>query len=196
MSKKEDLTMQNLDNKIKEGFYYLTQYDTAGRFDDAVINALKEGTKEIDRDSLAELLAIVPNVSDTYNEALYNALMRGAVNDDNINDLIATWEALKDNDLEEALNILGADIYDILNSYDVSYGTPDDFEQWADDDLKANGINAQSLSWANNIYYDANYLVLYFNGEFRDYDSLTDILENETDINNVFEDALNDFLGD
>ena len=188
--------MQNLDNKIKEGFYYLTQYDTAGRFDDAVINALKEGTKEIDRDSLAELLAIVPNVSDTYNEALYNALMRGAVNDDNINDLIATWEALKDNDLEEALNILGADIYDILNSYDVSYGTPDDFEQWADDDLKANGINAQSLSWANNIYYDANYLVLYFNGEFRDYDSLTDILENETDINNVFEDALNDFLGD
>lgn len=60
-------------------------------FDDDIITHLKEQTKEIDADSLTELLTIVPHVADVYNGALYNALMRGAVNDDNIDDLITAW---------------------------------------------------------------------------------------------------------
>ena len=66
--------------------------------------------------------------------------------------------------------MLSVDLWDFLSENEIY--TPDTLEEFADEDLKSNGINARSLYWINEINYDAKYQQ--FNGYVNGFYNLDD----------------------
>lgn len=140
---------------IKE-IWYFTQYDNYYMSDKDIIdhiltNMIDNGTidlenNEIDPD-LENILSLAPSVSDEFNQIIYNKMMAGKTAD--FATLSEIWEKLSNDDLEGVCDYLDIDIYDL--DPDLTIGTPSDFEEWADEDLKANGINSNALRWYNDI---------------------------------------------
>lgn len=185
-------TLNTLKN-IDYGFYCLTQYDRCGMFDDDIIDALRENTASIlDKALLSEILDNAPNVNDNYNDILYELLMAGKINDNNIELLAEIWQALADGDMEQVLRLINLDLYDLASDYYI--GTPDDLYNLADDDLRANGADANALYWVNDIHYGSAYNALDCCNVIHAYDSLDDLIDDLVDFCDI-ENAITQALG-
>ncbi len=165
-----------------KNLWYFTQYESCCMADETVLsylveNAIKNGGIELAEEialdpDLEELLSLAPEVSDEYNEILYKKLMSSeAVS---YADLAEIWEKLAEGDLEGVCDFLNIDIYEL--DPDLVIGTPEGFEGWADEDLKANGIDANAIYWAKEIPA-SNYCTLDIYNIFSEYDSLSELIE-------------------
>lgn len=157
-------------------YYYLTQYDGCGMFDENIIKRLETNNKRVKSESIDKLLKIVPEVKDKYNQELYNIMMCKGLYSENIDIIIEAWEHLAKGEITEALEVLGVDYYQLLSNYDVTPFAADILEEIADEDLRTNGIEANALYWYNEI--DSRYIHV-FNGYgngFDYYDDMDDLL--------------------
>ena len=62
-------------------YFYLTQYDECGMFNEDIMEILEKNNQEAEGESLEQLLEIIPEVADRYNQELYNVMMSGSLND-------------------------------------------------------------------------------------------------------------------
>ena len=134
---------------LKKSLYYISQYANDMSIEQFV-NRIDWMIKEydLDPDLFIEIADLMPSISDTINQKLFEKMM----------------EATSDADLQIIIDILTAidneDIYELdrLTNYgldrmmsecqiqDESY-----FTEIADMDLKENGLDASCLSWVNDI---------------------------------------------
>ena len=76
---------------MEKYFYYLTQYDEFGMSNEDIMEILEKNNQGADRESLNQLLKIVPEVADRYNKELYEIMMSKGLDNDNI-DIILELE--------------------------------------------------------------------------------------------------------
>lgn len=156
-------------------YFYLTQYDECGMFNEDIMEILEKNNQEAEGESLDQLLEIIPEVADRYNQELYNVMMSGGLNDVDV--ILEAWEYLADGKLAEALDVLDIDYYGILENYDVIPFDAATLEEIADDDLKANGINANALYWYDRIDSNCIHVFNAYGNDFDYYDDIDELLE-------------------
>lgn len=169
-------------------FFYLTQYDCAGMFDRDIVATLERNHKKVNKDEMAELLELLPGVSDKYNQVIYNLMMEGNINNDNIDEFIKIWAELEKGNISNALELLDIDYYDILQCNDWGFFSYDELEEMADDDLKTNGINASCLYWLDDLDYTKIHVFNGYANGFYKYDDIDDLL------GDVFDDYIKDLF--
>lgn len=156
--------------------YYMTQY--ADHTTDAgYYNEMNEQLKVLDDELLQELLNLVPEVNDRFNKILYDLLFN--IDNDQLQELVKMWEYLTFDDVENALNVLNIDVMELFEGDDTlfDYQTLEDI---ADEDLRANGINANALYWIKDLELNNGYNYYVFNGYangFYYYDDLNDAID-------------------
>lgn len=145
--------------------------------DEGYYKEMQDQLKVLDDELLQELMDLVPDVSDKFNKILYDLLF--TINNDQLQELITVWQYLSINDIEEALNVLNIDVMELFEGDDTlfDYQTLEDI---ADEDLRANGINANALYWIKDLELNNGYNYYIFNGYangFYYYDDLNDAID-------------------
>lgn len=158
-------------------YFYLTQYEESGMPDEFVMEILEKNNQGVGRESLNQLLKIVPEVADRYNKELYEIMMSKGLDNDNIDIILEAWEHLAAGKLAEALEVLGVDYYRLLDNYDVIPFDAATLEEIADADLKANGINANALYWYDRIDSDCIHVFNAYGNDFDYYDDMNELLD-------------------
>ena len=171
--------------------YYMTQY--ANYMTDAgYYESMGEQLKELDREQLAYLCKeLAPKVSDKWNEILFEILYY--VKPEDLDVLINAWELLADGEFKDFLDVLSIDYKRYLTPDDYIYDY-DTLEAIADDDFRANGINAGARYWYKEL--DANYNYFVFNGYqngFYYFDTFDEALLAFVDFDNIKDDILDYF---
>lgn len=156
-------------------YFYLTQYDECGMFNEDIMEILEKNNQGVGCESLEQLLEIIPEVADRYNQELYNVMMSGGLNDVDV--ILEAWEYLADGKLAEALDVLSIDYYRLLDNYDVIPFDADTLEDIADEDLKANGINANALYWYDRIDSNCIHVFNAYGNDFDYYDDMNELLD-------------------
>ena len=171
--------------------YYMTQY--ANYMTDAgYYESMSEQAKKLDREQLSYLCKeLAPNVADQWNGILFDILYY--VKPEDFDTLVEAWEFLASGEFEKFLDVLMIDYESYLNpdSYIYDYGT---LEAIADDDFKANGINAGARYWYDKL--DTNYNYFVFNGYqngFYYYDTFDEALLDFIDFDSIKNDILDYF---
>src|SRR5690554_2426765 len=156
--------------------YYMTQY--ASYMSDAgYYESMADQLKVLDGDALEYLVnTLAPKVNDLYNKYLFDLLY--LIDNDGLDVIIEAWEHLADGKISEFLELFDFDIYDLINPDDMprSY---DDLMDWADEDLKAHGVDARCLYWLDDLEKQSSYNYFVFNAYmngFTAYDSIDDAL--------------------
>ena len=162
-------------NENKKRLYYMTQYADY-MSDEDFYQTIDEIIKsnDLDIDLIAEISELMTETSDRYNVKIYGKMWQ-AKDDADLSNLIDLLSAIIDEDIYKAAELLSVDLWDLLAEREVY--TPDDLEYFADEDLRANGVNAGALYWVKEINYSAKYQQFngYANG-FYDLDD-ADIIE-------------------
>lgn len=156
-------------------YFYLTQYEESGMPDEFVMEILEKNNQGAEGESLEQLLEIIPEVADRYNQELYNVMMGGGLNDVDV--ILEAWEHLAAGKLAEALDVLGVDYYRLLDNYDVIPFDAATLEEIADEDLKANGTAADALYWYDKIYSDCIHVFNAYGNDFDYYDDMNELLD-------------------
>ena len=156
--------------------YYLTQYANY-MSDEGYYNEMQDQLQVLDDELLQELMDLVPKVNDNFNKILFDLLF--TVDNDQLQELITVWQYLSINDIENALNVLNIDVMELFEGDDTlfDYQTLEDI---ADEDLRANGINANALYWIKDLKLNNGYNYYIFNGYangFYYYDNLNDAID-------------------
>ena len=158
--------LKSLNVTINESkLYYLTQYASymtdSGYYSSLkeclTSNFKKEGLKQHDVNDVMfkiELLVsdLMPLVSDSINNKVYDLIFR-VKNIYQINNIITFYDNIINNELYE---IPGIEDYMLENGI----FSPDLYEEFADEDFRANGINASARYWFNKINYKYDYIAL------------------------------------
>ena len=136
-------------NENKKSLYYITQYAN-NMSDEQLFDRLDWLIKEyeLNADLFVEIADIMPNISDTINEKLFSLILE-AKSDDELNYILNILSAVDNEDLYELDKLMRGGLDRMMNEneiHDESY-----FAEVADMDLKENGIEASSLSWANDM---------------------------------------------
>lgn len=159
----------------KRRLYYLTQYADY-MTDEGFYQNMDEHIKsnELDIDLITEISELMTETSDNHNIKIYGKIWQ-AEDDNDLLTLANLLSAIIDENSEAVADLLDVDLWDFLTKKDIY--TPDYLEEMADNDLKANGINANALYWVNKIDHGAKYqeLNVYAN-DFYDLDD-ADIIE-------------------
>lgn len=153
--------------------------------DQGYYEAMQDQLKILDSDLLQELMDLVPDVNDKFNKILYDLLF--TIDNDQLQELINVWEYLSIDDIEQALNVLNIDVMDLFEGDNYLY-TYDILEEMADNDLRLNGINANALSWYDELEKNNSYNYYRFNGYmtgFYYYDDLTDAIDDVIDFKTI-----------
>lgn len=157
-------------------YYYFTQYDASGMFDEDIIRTLEDNNEGAEGDDLKRLLEFVPEVDDKFNKCLYDVMMNEGLRSDNVAVIANAWECLASGEIADALTILGVDCDDILASCDIAPFDADTLQEIADDDLKANGINANALYWYDRIDSNCIHVFNAYGNGFYYYNSIDDVI--------------------
>ena len=154
----------------KKSLYYLTQYADY-MSDEGFYQSIDEHIKsnDLDINLIAEISELMTETSDRYNVKIYGKMWQSK-DDADLLDLIDLLNAIIGEDIEKVAELLSVDLWDFLSENEIY--TPDTLEEFADEDLKSNGINARSLYWINEINYDAKYQQ--FNGYVNGFYNLDD----------------------
>lgn len=156
--------------------YYLTQYaDTTTN--EGYYNEMSDQLKVLDSELLQELMDLVSKVNDDFNKILFDLLF--TIDNDQLQELITMWQYLSIDDIEQALNVLNIDVMELFEGDDTlfDYQTLEDI---ADEDLRANGINANALYWIKDLELNNGYNYYIFNGYgngFYYYDDINDAID-------------------
>lgn len=156
--------------------YYMTQYadytTDAGYYEE-----MQDQLQLLDDELLQELMELVPKVNDQFNKILFDLLFN--IDNDQLQELITMWQYLTIDDIENALNVLNIDVFDLFTGDDYLY-TFDILEEMADNDLRLNGINANALYWYKELEKNSGYNYYRFNGYMNGlyyYDDLNDAID-------------------
>ena len=158
-------------------YFYLTQYEESGMPDEFVMEILEKNNQGAEGESLDQLLEIIPEVKDKYNQELYNAMKGGCLNNENVDVILEAWEHLADGELAKALDVLSIDYYSLLDNYGVIPFDTNTLEDIADEDLKANGTAADALYWYDKIYSDRIHVFNAYGNDFDYYDDMNELLD-------------------
>ena len=158
-------------------YFYLTQYDECGMFNEDIMEILEKNNQGAEGESLNQLLKIVPEVADRYNKELYEIMMSKGLDNDNIDIILEAWEHLADGELAEALDVLSIDYYRLLDNYGIIPFDAATLEEIADADLKANGINADALYWSDRIDSNCIHVFNAYGNDFDYYDDMNELLD-------------------
>ena len=158
-------------------YFYLTQYEESGMPDEFVMEILEKNNQGAEGESLDQLLEIIPEVKDKYNQELYNAMKGGCLNNENVDVILEAWEHLAAGKLAEALEVLGVDYDGILEKYDIIPFDAATLEEIADADLKANGINANALYWYDRIDSNCIHVFNAYGNDFEYYNDMDELLD-------------------
>lgn len=164
--------------------YYMTQYANY-MSDEGYYNEMQDQLQILDSELLQELMDLVPDVSDRFNKILYDLLF--TINNDQLQELITVWQYLSINDIENALNVLNIDVMELFEG-DYYLYTYNILEEMADEDLRANGINANALYWIKDLELNNGYNYYRFNGYgngFYYYDELIDAIDDVIDFETI-----------
>lgn len=156
-------------------YFYLTQYDECGMFNEDIMEILDKNQKEVEGESLDQLLEIIPEVADRYNQELYNVMMNGGLN--NVDVILEAWEYLAAGRVARALDVLDIDYYSLLENYDVIPFDAATLEEIADADLKANGIKADALYWYDKIDSNCIHVIDAYGTDFDYYNDMSELLD-------------------
>jgi hypothetical protein len=170
----------------------MTQYaDTTTN--EGYYNEMQEQLKILDSEALQELMDLVPEVNDRFNKILYDLLFN--IDNAQLQELITMWQYLSIDDIENALNVINVDVMELFDGDDTlfDYQTLEDI---ADEDLRANGINANALYWIKDLELNNGYNYYRFNGYangFYYYDDLNDAIDEVIGFT-VIENKLKDYF--
>ena len=145
-------------NENKKSLYYLTQYAdymSDEQFFDELDRMIKEYDLELDL--FIEIAEMMPNISDTINQKLFEKMME-ATSDGDLMIIIMILTAVDNENIYELNRLTNYGLDRMMNEesiHDESY-----FAELADMDLKENGLEASSLSWANDIPTNFEYAEL------------------------------------
>jgi len=145
-------------NENKKSLYYLTQYAdymSDEQFFDELDRMIKEYDLELDL--FIEIAEMMPNISDTINQKLFEKMME-ATSDGDLMIIIMILTAVDNENIYELDRLTNYGLDRMMNEesiHDESY-----FAELADMDLKENGLEASSLSWANDIPTNFEYAEL------------------------------------
>lgn len=156
--------------KNKKRLYYLTQYAdymTDEQFLNKITNLVER--YYLDIDLIAEISELMTKTSDKINKKLFNELLQAKSNT-NLFDIIDLLNAIIRENSKEVAELLDVDFWDFLTEREIY--TPATLEEIADEDLRANGINANALYWVKEIDYGAKYQE--FNGYANGFNNLDD----------------------
>ena len=133
----------------KKSLYYLAQYAN-NMSDEQLFNELDRMIKEYDLelDLFIEIAEMMPNISDIINQKLFEKMME-ATSDGDLMIIIMILTAVDNENIYELDRLTNYGLDRMMNEesiHDESY-----FAELADMDLKENGLEASSLSWANDI---------------------------------------------
>ena len=171
--------------------YYMTQYANY-MTDTAYYESMSEQVKELNREQLSYLCKeLAPKVADQWNEILFDILYY--VKPEDFDTLVEAWEFLADGEFKDFLEVLNLDYERYLNPDNYIYDY-DTLEDMADDDFKANGINAGARYWYGEL--DAYYNYFVFNGYqngFHCYDTFDDALLDFVDFESIKNDIVDYF---
>ena len=160
--KGSDLNAKERKNKMteenKKSLYYITQYAN-NMSDEQLFNELDWMIKEYDLelDLFIEIADLMPNISDTINERLFKDMI-SATSDADLQIIIDILTAVDNEDIYELDKLTDYGLERMMNEneiHDESY-----FAEVADMDLRENGLEASSLSWANDIPCNFEYAEL------------------------------------
>lgn len=159
----------------KKRLCYLTQYADY-MTDEGFYESIEEHIKknELNINLIAKISKLMTKISDNYNIKIYSKIWQ-AEDDNDLLVLIDLLSAIIRENSKEVAELLDVDFWDFLAEREIY--TPAMLEEIADEDLRANGINANALYWVKEIDYGAKYQELngYANG-FYNLDD-TDIIE-------------------
>lgn len=159
----------------KKRLYYMTQYADY-MSDEGFYQSVDEIIKsnDLNIDLIAKISELMTESSDRHNVKIYGKMWQ-AEDDNDLLTLINLLRAIINDDLDAVAGLLDVDLWDFMAEKEIY--TPDDLEEYADEDLRANGINARALYWVKEINYSAKYQEFngYANG-FYDLDD-ADIIE-------------------
>ena len=174
----------------KTNLDYMTQYSYMN--DEGYYQAMADQVKLLDSEILNQLMDLVPYVDDKYNKILFDLLF--IVNDDQLTILVDMWEALKDKNIGDFLDIMNTDTYELMG--DNAIYTFYELEEIADEDLKINGVNANALYWYNDLIKNTFYNYFVFNGYMNGFYYYSDMYEAFNDFvdDNTLRDLIVDFL--
>jgi len=158
-------------------YFYLTQYDEFGMFNEDIMEILEKNNQGVGRESLNQLLKIVPEVADRYNKELYEIMISKGLDNDNIDIILEAWEHLADGELAKALDVLSIDYYRLLDNYDVIPFDAATLEEIADEDLKANGTAADALYWYDRIDSNCIHVFNAYGNDFEYYNDMDELLD-------------------
>lgn len=183
--KKSEL-MQQVD---KRALWYLTQY-ASYQTDEGFYQSFTECINvEIDPDKLNELLKIMTDSSDNINEIVFNHFLFNLDNE-KIEKLIELYELINDGDFYGVMDLLGVELFELYP--DEYIATAEEFEELADQDFKANGINANAIYWYHKLYNAEGLLMLDIYNDFSELDG-DDVIEKILDENtNLIIDYINE----
>ena len=148
----------------KADLYYITQYAnnmTDEQFYDRLDCMIKE--HDLDGELFTEISNSMPNISDAINQKLFNEMLE-ATSDADLEIIINILAAVDDEDIFKLDKLTDYRLERMMNEneiHDESY-----FNEIADMDLRENGLQASSLSWANEIPYNFEYAELNIYDEF------------------------------
>ena len=143
----------------KKSLYYITQYANNYNSDEQLFDAIDNRVAyyDLDLDLFIEIADLMPNISDTINERLFKDMI-SATSDADLQIIIDILTAIDNEDLGELDRLTNYGLDRMMNEeeiHDESY-----FAELADMDLKENGLEASSLSWANDIPCNFEYAEL------------------------------------
>jgi len=148
----------------KKSLYYITQYAndmSDEQFFDRLDWMIKEYDLELDL--FIEIAEMMPNISDIINQKLFEKMME-ATSDGDLMIIIMILTAVDNENIYELDRLTNYGLDRMMNEesiHDESY-----FAELADMDLKENGLEASSLSWANDIPTNFEYAELDIYDEF------------------------------
>lgn len=156
--------------KNKKRLYYLTQYADY-MTDEGFYQSIEEHIKknDLDIDLIAKISELMTENNDKINKKIYGKIWQAKSNAD-LFDIIDLLNAIIDENSEEVAELLNIDFWDFLTEREIY--TPATLEEIADEDLRANGINANALYWFNEIAYSSKYQQ--FNGYANGFYNLDD----------------------
>lgn len=150
--------------KNKKRLYFLTQYADY-LTDEGFYQSIEEHIKknDLDIDLIAKISELMTENNDKINKKIYGKIWQ-AKDDADLLALIDLLIAIIEENSEEVAELLDVDLWGFLAERDIY--TPETLEEIADEDLRANGINANALYWINEIDYGTKYQKLngYANG--------------------------------
>ena len=149
---------------LKKSLYYISQYANdmgIEQFVNRIDWMIKE--YELDGDLFVEIADIMPKISDAINQKLFDKMME-ATSDADLQIIIDILTAVDNEDIYELDKLTDYGLERMMNEeeiHDESY-----FAELADMDLKENGLQASSLSWANDIPSNFEYAELSIYDDF------------------------------